>query len=102
MPRSFLVKKHINSAKKPNYSELESPTGKIFKLLFKLSSPTGSMRSAGSNFSSCLHVFSVLQSAHLPGPPSARHPPAGDPEPGCLQPHHGVDDQQPAAVAAPQ
>uniref|UniRef100_A0A8C7YMH1 Zinc finger protein SNAI2 n=1 Tax=Oryzias sinensis TaxID=183150 RepID=A0A8C7YMH1_9TELE len=26
MPRSFLVKKHINSAKKPNYSELESPT----------------------------------------------------------------------------
>lgn len=27
MPRSFLVKKHINSAKKPNYSELESPTG---------------------------------------------------------------------------
>ncbi|CAN9503527.1 unnamed protein product [Ophioblennius macclurei] len=25
MPRSFLVKKHINSAKKPNYSELESP-----------------------------------------------------------------------------
>ena len=28
MPRSFLVKKHINSAKKPNYSELESPAGK--------------------------------------------------------------------------
>ncbi|XP_022060174.1 zinc finger protein SNAI2 [Acanthochromis polyacanthus] len=26
MPRSFLVKKHINSTKKPNYSELESPT----------------------------------------------------------------------------
>uniref|UniRef100_A0A8C6T8R6 Zinc finger protein SNAI2 n=1 Tax=Neogobius melanostomus TaxID=47308 RepID=A0A8C6T8R6_9GOBI len=26
MPRSFLVKKHTNSAKKPNYSELESPT----------------------------------------------------------------------------
>uniref|UniRef100_A0AAY4B696 Zinc finger protein SNAI2 n=1 Tax=Denticeps clupeoides TaxID=299321 RepID=A0AAY4B696_9TELE len=25
MPRSFLVKKHFNSAKKPNYSELESP-----------------------------------------------------------------------------
>ncbi len=32
MPRSFLVKKHINSAKKPNYSELESPTGKVFKV----------------------------------------------------------------------
>lgn len=29
MPRSFLVKKHINSAKKPNYSELESPAGKV-------------------------------------------------------------------------
>lgn len=29
MPRSFLVKKHINSAKKPNYSELDSPTGKV-------------------------------------------------------------------------
>uniref|UniRef100_A0A673MBX3 Zinc finger protein SNAI2 n=1 Tax=Sinocyclocheilus rhinocerous TaxID=307959 RepID=A0A673MBX3_9TELE len=26
MPRSFLVKKHFNAAKKPNYSELESPT----------------------------------------------------------------------------
>lgn len=25
MPRSFLVKKHTNSAKKPNYSELDSP-----------------------------------------------------------------------------
>lgn len=101
MPRSFLVKKHINSAKKPNYSELESPTGKLFKLLFKLSCPTGSLRSA-VNFSPRLRVFSVPHSAHLPGPPSARHPPAGDPEPGCLQPHHGVDDQQPAAVAAPQ
>lgn len=32
MPRSFLVKKHTNSAKKPNYSELESPTGKVFKV----------------------------------------------------------------------
>lgn len=32
MPRSFLVKKHINSTKKPNYSELESPTGKVFKV----------------------------------------------------------------------
>lgn len=36
MPRSFLVKKHINSAKKPNYSELESPTGKFFFLRFPL------------------------------------------------------------------
>uniref|UniRef100_A0A8C2JR09 Snail family zinc finger 2 n=1 Tax=Cyprinus carpio TaxID=7962 RepID=A0A8C2JR09_CYPCA len=26
MPRSFLVKKHFNAAKKPNYRELESPT----------------------------------------------------------------------------
>ena len=39
MPRSFLVKKHTNFAKKPNYSELESPTGKVWpklsqKLLF--------------------------------------------------------------------
>lgn len=96
MPRSFLVKKHINSAKKPNYSELESPTGKLFKLFFKLSAPTG------GSFIPPLHVFSVLHAAHLQGPPSARHPPAGDPEPGCLQPHHGVDDQQPAAVPAAQ
>lgn len=28
MPRSFLVKKHFNSAKKPNYSELDCPAGK--------------------------------------------------------------------------
>lgn len=37
MPRSFLVKKHINSAKKPNYSELESPTGKVFWIIKDLS-----------------------------------------------------------------
>ena len=35
MPRSFLVKKHTNFAKKPNYSELESPTGKVSKLIEK-------------------------------------------------------------------
>lgn len=28
MPRSFLVKKHFSASKKPNYSELESQTGK--------------------------------------------------------------------------
>jgi len=34
MPRSFLVKKHFNAAKKPNYSELESPTGnRLFGLM---------------------------------------------------------------------
>lgn len=27
MPRSFLVKKHFNSSKKPNYSELDTHTG---------------------------------------------------------------------------
>ncbi|GLD51011.1 zinc finger protein SNAI2 isoform X1 [Lates japonicus] len=35
MPRSFLVKKHINSAKKPNYSELESPTVFITPHIYK-------------------------------------------------------------------
>ncbi|XP_061550169.1 zinc finger protein SNAI2 [Phycodurus eques] len=35
MPRSFLVKKHINSAKKPNYSELESPTVLLMPHLYK-------------------------------------------------------------------
>ncbi|XP_037132086.1 zinc finger protein SNAI2 [Syngnathus acus] len=35
MPRSFLVKKHINSVKKPNYSELESPTVLIMPHLYK-------------------------------------------------------------------
>lgn len=28
MPRSFLVKKHFNASKKPNYSELDTHTGK--------------------------------------------------------------------------
>ena len=28
MPRSFLVKKHFNASKKPNYSELDTPPGK--------------------------------------------------------------------------
>lgn len=27
MPRSFLVKKHFNASKKPNYSELDTHTG---------------------------------------------------------------------------
>merc|ERR1712131_336446 len=35
MPRSFLVKKHINSAKKPNYSELESPGVFISPYIYK-------------------------------------------------------------------
>uniref|UniRef100_A0A8C9S614 Zinc finger protein SNAI2 n=1 Tax=Scleropages formosus TaxID=113540 RepID=A0A8C9S614_SCLFO len=35
MPRSFLVKKHFNSAKKPNYSELDSPTVFISPYLYK-------------------------------------------------------------------
>ncbi|KAJ8395936.1 hypothetical protein AAFF_G00026440 [Aldrovandia affinis] len=35
MPRSFLVKKHFNSAKKPNYSELDSPTVIISPYLYK-------------------------------------------------------------------
>ncbi|XP_062848066.1 zinc finger protein SNAI2 [Trichomycterus rosablanca] len=35
MPRSFLVKKHFNSAKKPNYSELECPTVFLSPLLIK-------------------------------------------------------------------
>lgn len=33
MPRSFLVKKHFSSTKKPNYSELEGPTGKHLQML---------------------------------------------------------------------
>lgn len=49
-----------------------------------------------------LSAASDLHAAHLPGPPAARHPPAGDPEPGGVQPHHGMDYQQPAAVTAPQ
>lgn len=32
MPRSFLVKKHFNSSKKPNYSELDTHTGSKMKL----------------------------------------------------------------------
>ncbi|KAK6310819.1 hypothetical protein J4Q44_G00188740 [Coregonus suidteri] len=35
MPRSFLVKKHFNSSKKPNYSELESPIVFISPYLYK-------------------------------------------------------------------
>ncbi|KAK2855373.1 hypothetical protein Q7C36_007242 [Tachysurus vachellii] len=35
MPRSFLVKKHFNSAKKPNYSELDCPTAFVSQHLFK-------------------------------------------------------------------
>uniref|UniRef100_A0A3B3RCG0 Zinc finger protein SNAI2 n=1 Tax=Paramormyrops kingsleyae TaxID=1676925 RepID=A0A3B3RCG0_9TELE len=35
MPRSFLVKKHFNSAKKPNYSELDSTTVFISPYLYK-------------------------------------------------------------------
>lgn len=52
--------------------------------------------SAVFNFSSFPHT------AHLQGPSSACHPPAGDPEPGSLQPHHSMDYQQPTAVSAPQ
>lgn len=54
------------------------------------------------SLNSTVFIFSLHHAAHLPGPPSARHPPAGDPEPGSLQPHHRVDYQQPAAVPAPQ
>lgn len=64
MPRSFLVKKHINTAKKPNYSELESPTGKLFKLSFKLSAPTGSGRPAGS-FPPLPFMFAVFFTPHI-------------------------------------
>lgn len=32
MPRSFLVKKHFNASKKPNYSELDTHTGKRYAL----------------------------------------------------------------------
>lgn len=46
--------------------------------------------------------FSVHLTVYLQGPPAACHPPAGDPEPGSLQPHHSVDYQQPAAVSASQ
>ncbi|MGH0165662.1 UNVERIFIED_CONTAM: hypothetical protein FKN15_049373 [Acipenser sinensis] len=35
MPRSFLVKKHFNSAKKPNYSELDNHTVFISPYLYK-------------------------------------------------------------------
>lgn len=115
MPRSFLVKKHTNSAKKPNYSELESPTGKVWPKLSQKFFFCATF---------CLHVFlliqatcdpsfplfflhfsfisSVLHAAHLQGPSSARHPAAGDPEPGGVQPHHSMDYQQLAAVSAPQ
>ena len=71
MPRSFLVKKHTNSAKKPNYSELESPTGKVWPklsqkffffatfclLLFLLSAHPGNMWSFISPFFSPLFFY---------------------------------------------
>lgn len=53
MPRSFLVKKHFNAAKKPNYSELEGPTG---NRLFGLMSLT-----PNSEKLKLVQLFSVLQ-----------------------------------------
>lgn len=151
MPRSFLVKKHINSAKKPNYSELESPAGKVsfdvflfleikqqcslskkfkklcfpqadaFHVLFFLFFLTlQKLVSFQTHWTTCfeicafhwshdslitLAVFffsSVHHTAHLQGSSPVSHPPARDPEPGGVQPHHSVDYQQLAAISAPQ
>lgn len=63
MPRSFLVKKHINSAKKPNYSELESPTGTTFATFTPSNFPV--LRSAGLTSPLQLPRFTVFFSPHL-------------------------------------
>lgn len=56
MPRSFLVKKHFNSSKKPNYSELDTHTGTKTKsnataLLLRLRSLRGSNEEGWDCFS---------------------------------------------------
>jgi len=52
MPRSFLVKKHFNASKKPNYSELDTHTGNeaisnAAALLLRLRSSRGSNEEGG-------------------------------------------------------
>lgn len=68
MPRSFLVKKHFNSSKKPNYSELDTHTGNKTKsnatvLLLRLRSLRGSNEEGWdcfSGFKEWVNSFLVL------------------------------------------
>ena len=77
---------------------------KLLKLLpnSEMYALTVTRKSSTYSILTFLFTSSVLHAAHLQGPAPACHPPAGDPEPGSVQPHHRVDYQQPAAVPAPQ